>query len=124
MKRNIGLATAILAMCLQAPGAAQAQYLTKGLGTLTCPEFLDHYAKEGSSADLQFFKWAQGYMSGANAQSRAALGISRDLLPGRSQDEIQFLHNYCVQNLGHKYGEGVRTLYMSLPILPGPGKPR
>ena len=88
-----------------------------GPGTKTCAEFGRDYT-EDRLAEIAYFLWALGYMSGLNL---AAVGTFHQYnkLGATSQEEQKaFLRRWCNEHPQEKYRDGVFALYQTLPNMP------
>lgn len=113
--------TLIAALGIAVATSAQAQPTAKivGIGAQNCAEFNKEIGST-QAAELYFFAWAQGFMSGVLIRAPAGLDEGLDLTP-RSfplQAQVDFLRTFCVQNPDQDYMDAVRALY---PRLRGPG---
>jgi hypothetical protein len=81
----------------------------RGAGALTCGEFA-----KASDAEAQviFFSWAQGFMTGVNNQIAPSY---RDL-GGDTQSQLVKIGRYCIEHPGAIYADAVFDLYRSLPM--------
>jgi hypothetical protein len=86
--------TALFLAFLLAPGAGLA-YPVHDVGSVNCAEFAKMYHPD--NAELVFFSWAQGFMSGLNMAAMASQKQTRDLA-GIAVDQKRALRSYCANN--------------------------
>jgi hypothetical protein len=112
-----GKITTVLAIVfLFAPRAGFA-YPVHGVGSLSCAEFAKMYQGAPENAELVFFSWAQGFMSGLNMAAMANQTRTRDLA-GIMVDQKRALRTYCANNPLKNYMDGVIEYYGKLPVSP------
>ena len=100
-----------------APGLAPGQkpLAAIGVGATPCGSFNKIYAADPKWANDNFMSWAQGFMSGANAEHPRG----RVILNSVSSEEVWArLSAYCAEHPKNAFEDGVRVLYRSLPTLP------
>lgn len=87
-----------------------------GPGTLSCGDFLKDIAASQAN-EAAFYFWAQGFMSGANAELRMAGKQVRNLnTPQSSGDGLTAsLRGYCTQHRGDPVLLAVAALLRTLP---------
>ncbi len=86
-----------------------------GVGATPCGSFNKIYAADPKWANDNFMSWAQGFISGANAER----GRGRVILNAVSPEEAWArLSNYCAAHPKNAFVDGVMVLYRSLPTLP------
>jgi hypothetical protein len=113
---NGKLRAALFGVFLLAPGAAVA-YPAQGVGSVSCAEFAKMYQGDPDNAELVFFSWAQGFMSGLNMAAMAGEKTTRDLA-GAGADQKRALRGFCANNPLKNYMDGVIEFYGKLPLYP------
>jgi hypothetical protein len=108
--------TAFFSAFLLAPGAGLA-YPVHGVGSVSCAEFAKMYQGDPDNAELVFFSWAQGFMSGLNMAAMASQKQTRDLA-GIAVDQKRALRSYCANNPLKNYMDGVIEFYGRLNFFP------
>jgi hypothetical protein len=96
--------------------ATAQQYLRMGAGTKSCAVFARAYKEKPKSADMIYFSWAQGYMSGVN---QAAKGDSKDSRPANLNAmsiaaQQRFIRDFCDRNPLKDYREAVDALLTNI----------
>jgi hypothetical protein len=95
------------------PSPAAAGWISLGDGDTTCAEFMAH-AANSSLFELDYYSWAQGYMTALNAartdRSYADLGAKS------LDDQKSYIKSFCDSNPDSKYVAAVKDLYSSLPV--------
>jgi hypothetical protein len=99
-------------MALSSPVTAAEQYQSMGAGTRSCAVFALTYKDKPKSADMIYFSWAQGYMSGVN---RTAGANNKDLRPANLNAKSvgaqqKFIREFCDRNPLKDYREAVDAL--------------
>jgi hypothetical protein len=100
-----------------ADSAASAQQQTNysyvGLGGAPCAKFGEMYKNDPSNAELMFFIWAQGFMSGTNSMLliRSQGKRSTNLALWNIDRQKQYLRIYCSRNPLAPYVQGVFALF-------------
>ena len=108
----IGLALCLGLIALTSPATAARQYQSMGAGTRSCAVFARTYKEKPKSADMIYFSWAQGYMSGVNI----AAGINnKDYRPANLNAmtvaaQQRFIRDFCDRNPLKDFREAVDTL--------------
>ncbi len=104
---------ALCALFILAPVSAEALPL-EGAGTAKCSDFLKFYTSGSNTDVLVFLSWAQGYMSGLNAADMRYGGHGRDLSSISTEDEQQFLRDYCAEHTGDDIASASINLYKQM----------
>jgi hypothetical protein len=95
MKTILAALALAITMPIESAHAAENGFAAMGFGTATCAQFAEIYRDNPSTTEIQFFAWAQGYMSGRNVaqikQSRPYVNLS--LL--QTQTQRGLLLHYC-----------------------------
>jgi len=86
----------------------------EGAGTAKCSDYLKFYQSGSTTDALVFLSWAQGYMSGLNASEMRYGGHGRDLASISTEDEQQFLHDYCQEHTGDDIASASISLYKQM----------
>lgn len=100
--------------------AKAAEMDTMGVGVSTCAAFATKMRKDPVVVENWYFAWAQGYMSGLNAGSKAApkeLKNPRDLGGKSTKEEMSLIRQFCDQHPLLDYVEAAHALFLSLPEL-------
>ena len=111
------IVTAIGAFCLglvvlTSLSMAAEQFQSMGAGTKSCAVFARTYKDKPKTADMIYFSWAQGYMSGVNL----AAGINnKDYRPANLNAmtvaaQQRFIRDFCDRNPLKDFREAVDTL--------------
>jgi hypothetical protein len=93
------------------------QAVVRGLGTSSCAEFGIAYKKNPKFADLMYGTWAQGFMSGINAQLLSDGKPARKIPAPNDGQDFQ-IRQLCDQRPLVPYLEVVWDYYDTLPELP------
>ena len=112
LERSGLLLTIAIVFCTTA--IADDQITMRGVGTSSCAEFRIHYRKNPKLADLVYGEWAQGFMSGLNAQLLSEGKPARNI-PAADNGQIRQL---CDQLPSATYFHVVRGYFATLPELP------
>ena len=72
---NLGRFSGALFLFLATSSANAQPFEARGIGTMSCPEFLRQIEAEPTARENMYFAWAQGFMSGQNTNA----GVKRDL---------------------------------------------
>jgi hypothetical protein len=86
----------------------------RGVGTSTCGEFANLYAKDPHSVETIFFAWAQGYWSSENA-NLLSKGQYRELA-GSSDVQRSAIRAYCNQHPLATYWQATVAVFYSFPL--------
>jgi hypothetical protein len=111
---------AVLAcLCLTVPAKAESQAVIAGHGSGTCGDFGRDYTKWGQTIELNYYAWAQGYMSAIQTPRPESDRVN--LLPSafHIEEQMRFIRNFCANNPLRAYDEAVATLYNRLGALAG-----
>ena len=93
------------------------QYLTMGLGNLSCNSFLN----ENENGAAYYFSWLAGYMTAYNYLSEDTYSI---LGKTKTVDQIEsWLHDYCTVNGDETFESAVRNLLNNLKYFRQKQKP-
>ena len=112
MKAVARVALCLGFMALSSPVTAAEQYQSMGAGTKSCAVFARTYKDKPKTADMIYFSWAQGYMSGVNL----AAGINnKDYRPANLNAmtvaaQQRFIRDFCDRNPLKDFREAVDTL--------------
>jgi hypothetical protein len=112
MKAVARVALCLGLMPLSSPVTAAEQYQSMGAGTRSCAVFARTYKEKPKSADMIYFSWAQGYMSGVN---RTAGANNKDFRPANLNAKSvgaqrKFIREFCDRNPLKDYREAVDAL--------------
>ena len=102
----------VLTVALQASSATAQMVKVVGIGASSCTQFIREIGSN-SSAERDYFAWAQGFMSGVLVQAPPGVGEGLDLDPASLALPAQaaFLREYCSRNQDHSYADAVIALY-------------
>lgn len=89
-----------------------------GPGVASCAEFAEGYRRTPGPTEIQFFAWAQGYMSAINLPMRLRNEPTRNLMGISTASQKQHLRTFCDQRPLSNFELAVRSLYESLPENP------
>ena len=93
------------------------QYLTMGLGNLSCKSFLN----ENENGAAYYLSWLAGYMTAYNYLSEDTYSI---LGKTKTVDQIEsWLHDYCTVNGDETFESAVRNLLNNLKYFRQKQKP-
>jgi hypothetical protein len=94
----------------------EEQLIIRGVGTASCAKFGSMYKEDERIAFLVFDSWAQGFMSGPNAE----LYIKREPMRGIPSPENHFarIRQVCDQCPLANFVDVVIEYFISLPIPP------
>ena len=112
MKAVARVALCLGFMALSSPVTVAEQYQSMGAGTKSCAVFARTYKDKPKTADMTYFSWAQGYMSGVNL----AAGINnKDYRPANLNAmtvaaQQRFIRDFCDRNPLKDFREAVDTL--------------
>jgi hypothetical protein len=84
-----------------------------GMGVSRCHVFNEQIADRPGLEEL-YLTWAQGFMSGVLLRARPGQDDSLDLTRMTTDEQRQFLRQYCQTNPLRYYFEGVAALYHKL----------
>jgi hypothetical protein len=103
----------IVAVLLLIPNVGQAQNWTQlaGAGMMTCSNFAEAYRQSPDVAEMFYFSWAQGFMSGMNSVYLSRLGAGYDLSTHTATDQQAYIRDYCNQHPLATYGEAATALF-------------
>ena len=115
------IATAMAGFCLALVvltswAMAAEQYQSMGAGTKSCAVFGRTYKDKPKTANMIYFSWAQGYMSGVNI----AAGINnKDYRPANLNAmtiaaQQRFIRDFCDRNPLKDFREAVDTLLSNI----------
>jgi hypothetical protein len=118
MKANAQRIIVVIALLLLAAPAC-ADNAAQGIGAMPCSGFLVADKADPSDADLRFFSWAQGFMSGLNSEafvdrgqpSHGPMLAYRDLSSLDPSSQMRFLRQFCEEHPDKSYMHGVIQLY-------------
>jgi hypothetical protein len=108
--------TAIALLSLQSAHAAEPQksMVAMGFGTTTCAVFANIYKDNPERTEINFFAWAQGYMSGWNRAQMKQGQPTINLALLQTQTQRDLLLHYCNQHPLAHYVEAVDQLMVDL----------
>lgn len=102
-----------------APLAARAQEggQNYGLGVKSCAQFAKEYAVEPTLAENLYFAWAEGFLSGMNAESEAAHLPYKRIEGGDAAANTyrQAIRSYCDAHPLSSYSDAVISVFEALP---------
>ncbi|SEG29281.1 hypothetical protein SAMN04488115_104168 [Bosea lathyri] len=101
-----------------ATGAVAQAPVIAGPGMVSCAEFAEAYRRNPGPTEIQFFAWAQGYMSATNEPMRVRNEPTRNLIGIPTASQKQRLRAFCDQRPLANFYQAVRNLYESLPENP------
>lgn len=113
-----------LVTLLTATVATAAQRTTSfnaaGFGINTCSRFAHDYERSASK-ELQYFTWAQGFMSGVNLanqsvqQTQGGIIRYRDLSTQSLKNQTAYIRSYCAAHPLSEYKDAVIDLFGTMP---------
>ena len=99
-------ATGVVANICDAPATGE------GVGMRSCAYFEQDYKAGGHVAEVTYFSWGQGYMTGLNiARGITELSGFKSMTMDQQQARIK---QYCDANPDKKYVEAILDLYLAL----------
>ena len=103
-------------MAFIALAAAAEQYQIMGAGTRSCAVFARTYKDKPKTADMIYFSWAQGYMSGVIRAARADNKASRpaNLNAMSIAAQQKFIREFCDRNPLKDYRAAVDALLANI----------
>ena len=107
----------VLCLSLISTLACAGDFSMIGPGTKTCAEFGRDYT-EDRLAEIAYFLWAVGYMSGLNLAAVGTFHQYNNLGATSQEEQKAFLRRWCNEHPQEKYRDGVFALYQTLPNLP------
>jgi hypothetical protein len=125
--RFLGAALTTITMIAGQPTFCRAdEAALKGFGSGTCADYANAARLDQTEADLMFFTWAQGYLSGVNMERllkrQPVLNLSDDHYQNAAQ--LTFLHAYCNQHPLAPFMTAVLALsqdmWRTVPAIHGP----
>lgn len=114
MRRTL---SALFFMVATADVVAQTPVIA-GPGIISCAEFAEGYRRDPRPTEIQFFAWAQGFMSAINVPKRLRNEPTRNLMGIATASQKQRLRAFCDQRPLSEFGQAVMSLYESLPENP------
>ena len=82
-----------------------------GPGTQLCSRFLEQYRKDPEYVEVEFFSWAQGFMSATNFSAMVRYKSGSNLLLWSVPRQKEYIRNYCITKPGLAYYTGVLDLF-------------
>ena len=113
--RGLVLALVLVGL-VAAPAGAQQEYSIMGMGASSCAKFGETYRMNPSMAEVIYFSWAQGYLSGLNTGLSAMTRKTVNLNPPEFDTDAQrkLLRRFCADNPLKNYADAVTTLLTKL----------
>ena len=116
MKQMSAFAVCVGLAALSSSLPAAQEYRSMGAGTKSCAVFARTYKDKPKTAEMIYFSWAQGYMSGTN---RAAGQNSKDIHPTNLNaksvaTQQKFIREFCDRNPLKDYRDAVDALLAEL----------
>jgi hypothetical protein len=108
---------AMLGLLLISTLACAGDFSMMGPGTKTCTQFGQDYT-EDRLAEIAYFLWALGYMSGLNLAAVGTFQQYNNMGATSQEEQKAFLRRWCNEHPLAKYSDGVFELYQTLPNLP------
>jgi hypothetical protein len=99
--------------------AADTPNWAMGVGSQSCAKFAQDYAKD-VSAELFYFTWAQGFMTGLNMVAALDKKNIRNMGGEIIQLQQQRIREYCSEHPLDDYMQAVATMYGGLPSMGQP----
>lgn len=101
--------------------SAHAEYANSGgdavgYGVSTCAEYLRDVRKDAHE-QINYFNWAQGYITGYNAMIEGAGKQPKDLSAWYIRNELSFIDNDCREHRDQPYSYAASHLYQALPYI-------
>jgi len=119
MNRNLILLFGALLVLLStaafsAETSVENTALIMGAGANTCAQFAQQYG-ENTAAEVKYFSWVQGFMSGMNSLLNSAKAPTRDLRAHTVKNEMEQVREYCDAHPLQVFEAAALDLYNSLP---------
>jgi hypothetical protein len=114
--KTFGIALTALTIVASAPAWAKEPVTITGLGGVSCSQFASDY-RDDTSAELNYFSWAQGFMSADNLVSAWVTKQSQpSLLPQEfpAATQMAFIRDWCAGHQDNMYAKGVIALEQKL----------
>lgn len=108
-------ATVLYASAGSAVGVEGPKATIVGLGATTCQRF-EADLKNNPAVRRDYLAWAQGFMSGIISSRPPSVDEGLDLAPISFDliKQLQFLEDYCAQNVSLDFSDAVAALYKRL----------
>lgn len=103
-----------------ANGHADDHLALSGAGAASCAKFAEMYRSNPGAAELLYFPWAQGFMSGWNAVRLKAGMEALDLGSIPIRDQQAYIRQYCDQHPLGDYYNAVLALLLRFKPYPAP----
>jgi hypothetical protein len=117
----ITLAIVITASVAAAPQQTKS-FNAVGFGLNTCSKFARDYRRSASN-ELQYFAWAQGFMSGVNIANQSVQKTQganviryRDLSTQSVRHQTAYIRSYCNAHPLNEYKDAVIDLLGTMPF--------
>ena len=112
VKKVVRVALCSALVLVASSGAKAQQYNRMGAGTKSCAVFARTYKDKPKTAEMIYFSWAQGYMSGINA---AAGTNNKDVRPANLNAmpvtaQQRYIRDFCARNPLKDYRDAVDAL--------------
>jgi hypothetical protein len=105
--RAVGVVAALFVVStLSALAASDAA----GVGIATCGKFAETYRADPTAAELTYFAWAQGFMTGLNAGLKANNSPRRDIGSMPLDQQKALVRTYCAQHPLEPYVSAILDL--------------
>jgi hypothetical protein len=98
----------------QTAAFAEGEMALRGVGTSSCAEFANTYAKDPHNIETIYFSWAQGYWSCQN--SNLLPNDQYRELAGSTDAQKATLRSYCDKHPLAIYWEAAVAVFFSFPL--------
>jgi hypothetical protein len=91
------------------------QFSLMGYGVQSCAKYGQAYKESPDDAELVYYAWALGFMSGLNVGTHTHRASSKNLAATTQDEQRRFLREWCEAHPLSDFGSGVVELLKTLP---------
>jgi hypothetical protein len=117
MEGRMGIARLVMVLLISALWNTRAQAMettTAGFGASSCGEFASQYRATPELAELGYFSWAKGWMSGMNASRGFSGFVIKNLASMSTEQQRMTIRKYCSDHPLASFLTAVSDLYFHL----------